>query len=377
MKKYLAILIIIILTVYGIKTYQNKDNFIKIKNVKDEQTAEDDISKPQLEKINVSGYHLVTYDQYSNSNSFIKTLDVRMEEKGNVKFVIGSIDENDFINERLSFEIELDVGNNTCDLLEKRYIIKENEYLFMDISEYNVLYLQDGIVAKSLVQNENNTILGKMNFTASDYILPFKYTLQPIEQYNALVIGNDITIKDGKQGSGASDETKDYYYLTKKRLSNVFENVNISRMDGSSWEERSLIASRKQWVTKNLKRDKVKNLDLVIIQLGDNHNEDIYFENDVTEMVEYIREYSPNAEIIWIGIWNTKNKEILNSLPGICERLDIEYINISDLNIPEYQASNLLSSSNYAGEINKKIYPNDEAMQIISNRIMECLKFQF
>jgi len=148
-------------------------------------------------------------------------------------------------------------------------------------------------------------------------------------------------------------------------------------MDGSSWEERSLIASRKQWVTKNLKRDKVKNLDLVIIQLGDNHNEDIYFENDVTEMVEYIREYSPNAEIIWIGIWNTKNKEILNSLPGICERLDIEYINISDLNIPEYQASNLLSSSNYAGEINKKIYPNDEAMQIISNRIMECLKFQF
>lgn len=320
----------------------------------------------EREEVKVSGYHLVTYEQSANTNSFIQSLEIEAVNDGKVRFVIGSIDSNSLVQERFSFEIACQKGLNTFELQEERYFVKEGEYVFMDVFGQDVLYKQPSVTTKSLVQNQENKVSGKMIMTQSDFILPFKYTLAKAEEYNVLAIGNDITMKNGGKGMAATEENNDYFSLTKNRLKNTFEKVNMNRVNAMEWEKSG---TRKDWINTNLKKEIIGNLDLVIFQLGDNYKLEDDFEAGVTELVEFVREYSPNAEMIWIGVWDVQEK-IMNSLPGICERLGIKFVNISDLAIEEYQSLVTENSE-------ETFYPNNEAMQIISNRIMETLKFSF
>lgn len=371
----LGIVIFVILAAGIIKIIKNVDK--KTAQLDEEIKQENPIeSSEELEKVNVTGFHLVTYSQSSKTNSFIKSLEINAVNDANVKFVIGTIDEDGFVKLRKSFEIACKQGENTLDLLKERHLIKEGEYLMMDISGQDVLYMQKGETAKSLVQNESNKVSGEMIMQESDFVLPFKYTLEKAQEYNALVIGNDITTKDGGRGLAATDEAHDYYTLTKTRLENMFEKVNMKRINATEWEENKYTQTRQQWLAQNLKKADVSNLDLVIFQLGDNYHSTDDFEASVTELVDGIREYSPNAEMIWVGLWNI-NEKIFNHLPGICERLEIEFINISDLAVPEYQSLVSNASDTNLSALDEVFYPNNEAMQIISNRIIETLKFDF
>lgn len=365
----LSSIFLVILAIHIIKIIKNSDKKmvdLEIENQVEEPTQ----NQESLKKVNVTGYHLVTYAQSANNHSLLKTLDIRMEEDAKVKFIIGTIDDKNLVQERTRFEVNCKKGENTFDLLADRHFLKEGEYLFMDIAGQDILYEQEA-KAKSLVQNESNKLAGKMMITESDYVLPFKYTLEKVEKYNVYVIGNDITTKDGIKGLAATDEKHDYYYLTKSRLENTFEKVNMDRINAGDWEKNKLISTHEDWINKNLTQDKLKNLDLVIFQLGDDFQTEEDFETSVIQMVEHFRKYSPNAEMIWVGTWNI-NEKIRIQLPGICERLGIEFVNISDLNIPEYQS--LMTQQENLEEV---FYPNNEAMQIISNRIIEVLNFDF
>ena len=380
--KYLVIVILfVILIVLMINITRKVPQAQNVNETDIENTVVEEIAEP--EEIKVSGYHLVTYAQTANENSFVKTLTVTASNPAKVRFVIGDLDEKSFVKERISFEVECQKGENVFELLDERYLLKEGEYLFMDLFGQDFLYEQENSSVKSLVQTETNKVSGKMPFSESNYILPFKYSLEKAENYKALVIGNDITSKNGSTGMSATDEKHDYYYLTKERLQNVFGNVTISRINATEWEKNNVIgSSRTDWLNKNLPKSTVSNLDLVILQLGDNYNQNDNFEESAKEMVEYIRKYSPNAEIIWIGLWESYPK-IQNNLPGICETLEIKFINIRDLNTADYQTVVTEKSEN-VDENNTEVentvevmYPNNEAMQMISNRIIEALKFEF
>ena len=375
-KKYLialAIVILIIVLIIVKNVGKSEPDVIINENVVEDNNT------GKLEKVNVSGYHLATYNQSANANSFIKALEVNMEEKANVKFVIGTIDENNLVTERASFTLECKQGKNTFELLEKRYMIKQNEYLFMDIFGHDIVYENKEKKPNSLIQMDENKISGESPLTESQYILPFSYSLEKVEEYNGLVIGNDITIKDNKYGFSATDETKDFYALTKERLKNTFDEVNMDRINATEWETTNS-ANRQNWLNTNLPENKLKNLDLVIIQLGDNYPEEDDLETDIENLSKYIRNVSPNVEIIWIGMWNVRDK-IYTSLPGICEKFNIEYVKINDINIEDYQTivKEPISDSENP-EIGFTVdvsYPNNEAMQVISNRIMEKLNFEF
>ena len=374
-RKILILIGILFFIILAILIMKNTNK--KVVNL-DEETSQENQTEnsEELEKVNVTGYHLVTYSQSSKTNSFIKSLEIHAVNDANVKFVIGTIDEDGFVKSRKSFEIACKQGENTIDLLEERHLLKEGEYLLMDISGQDILYTQKGATAQSLVQNESNKVSGEMVMQESDFILPFKYTLEKVQEYNVLAIGNEITTKDGGKGMAATDEEHDYYTLTKTRLENTFEKLSMNRINATEWEENKDTQTRKQWLAQNLKKADVSNLDLVIFQLGDNFHETDDFETSVTELVDGIREYSPNAEMIWLGLWNMNDK-IFNHLPGICERLEIEFINISDLAVPEYQSLTTNASDTNLSALDEVFYPNNEAMQMISNRIVEILKFDF
>lgn len=327
-----------------------------------EETDRDTLVGKQAEK--VTGYHLVTYAQDANEHSFIKDLEVEAANEGPIKFVIGTVNENSMIEERMTFEIYCKQGKNTFDLLNNRYMLKKDEYLFMDVNGQDILYKEEGASAKSFVQSEENQVLGEMPVQESDYLLPFSYTLQKADEYRCLVIGNEITTNINAQGLNATDMEHDYFHLTKTRLENIFDKVDMNCVNVATWE-RSLDTI----VDKNiLKTDTLKNLDLVIIQLGENLNETSDFETKIENLLGLIKEYSPHAEMIWISGWNMQGI-VLNTIPAICEREQVQFMNIADLYETDYQS--------LVDEQRLIYYPNNEAMQTISNRLMEILKFDF
>ncbi len=348
-------------------------------NLELEETIENaviDSHKENLQKVNVTGYHLVTYPQSANTNSFIQSITVTALQDANIHFVIGSIDKNSFVQERTAFDIPCKAGENTFELVEKRYLIKQGEYLFMDMFGQDVLYTQENATVKSLVQNENNKVSGKMIMSQSNYVLPFKYTLETVKNYNVLVFGKDIAHQEASEGIQSIDEKLDYYEMTKARLEKTFNSVTMNRFDAVEWERNE---TRQEWITNFLNKQDMTNLDLVIFQLGENDEAIENLEKDMTDLVQTIRKVSPNVELIWMSGWNSDDK-MLDSLPGICERLKMEWIDISDLNGAEYQSlitEDVTNNEVILPEIKKTYAPNREAMQIISNRIMEVLKFDF
>ena len=364
-KKYGIIAMILLAIVIGILLFYPKNKSPEENEPNSRENIIPESKTENLQEQKVSGYHLVTYKQSANTNSFIQSLTVTASNQDQIRFVIGTIDDHSVIQERTSFELPCQKGENTFDLLKERHLLKTGEYLFMDIEGQDLLFTQKGSQTKSLVQNENNKVSGKMLVTESNYILPFHYELQTVQTYQALFIGNDITTQNGGKGLHATDETLDYYALTQKRLENTFPEVKTNRLNASAWETFEGEETKKQWITEHLPKETITDLDLVIFQLGDQYNGS-NFENDMTYLVQTIRQNSPNAEILWLGLWN-KNDQVLNTLPVICERLQIAFIDIHDLNVPEYQS--LVTEP-------EVYYPNNEAMQVISNRIIDVLNYQ-
>ena len=199
------------------------------------------------------------------------------------------------------------------------------------------------------------------------------------QDYNALVIGNSLTLEKGGIGMAASDEYHDYYYLVKKKLSENYAKLNMNRISAIHWEENRIISSRTDWINENLPEETVKNLDLVIFQLGDNCVPTEQFEQSATELINHVKKYSPNAKMLWVGMWFI-NEERLAMLPNICEKNGVEFVNISDLVVDEYKSHVGATLTSTTGEImaietiEEAFHPNDEGMKQIANRIIEKLE---
>ena len=176
----------------------------------------------------------------------------------------------------------------------------------------------------------------------------------------------------------ASDPYHDYYYLTQKRLEQVHKNLNMNRISCIHWEENRIIRSRTDWIQDNLKEDVVKNQDLVIFQLGDNCVPTETFEQSVTELVNHVKQYSPKAKMLLVGMWFI-NEERLAMMPTLAQNLGMEFVNISDLVVDENKShigaevTAIDGKKNTIATIEEAFHPNDEGMQKIADRICEKL----
>lgn len=196
------------------------------------------------------------------------------------------------------------------------------------------------------------------------------------DEYNVLVIGNSLTIERDGIGMAASDQYHDYYYLTKQRLEKKYKHLNMNRVSCIHWEENRIIRSRTDWIKDNLKEDLVSNQDLVIFQLGDNCVPTEKFVPDVTELVNHVKTYSPNAKMLLVGMWFI-NEERLNLMPHLAQDLDMEFVNISDLVVDEnkshigQEVMAIDGSKDTISTIEEAFHPNDGGMEKIADRICE------
>ena len=119
----IVILLILLMMIFKMVNQKTTD-------LEKEDSSEEvsDVEEEKLEKVNVVGYHLVTYAQSANSNSFLKSLTITASDNAKIHFVIGSIDEKSVLQERTSFDMDCSKGENTFDILKERHLLKQGEY---------------------------------------------------------------------------------------------------------------------------------------------------------------------------------------------------------------------------------------------------------
>lgn len=198
------------------------------------------------------------------------------------------------------------------------------------------------------------------------------------QDYHVLVIGNSLTVERDGIGMAASDQYHDYYYLTKQRLQKKYSNLTMNRISCIHWEENRIISSRTDWIRDNLPQNLVQNQDLVIFQLGDNCVPTETFEESVTELVGHVKQYSPNAKMLFVGMWFI-NEERMAMIPQICQKLGMEFVDISDLVVDENKShigaevTTIDGKKNTIATIEEAFHPNDQGMQKIAERICSKL----
>lgn len=201
------------------------------------------------------------------------------------------------------------------------------------------------------------------------------------DEYNVLVIGNSLTIERDGIGMAASDQYHDYYYYTKTEFEKKYKTVNMDRISAIDWEENRKITSRTDWIAQNITEKNSANKDLIIFQLGDNCVPTETFRDSIIELVNHVKKYSPNAEMILMGMWFI-NEERLNMMPDIAKELNMIFVDISDLVVDENKSfigQKIIAidgTEDQISTIEEAFHPNDIGMKKISDKIIKALEKQ-
>ena len=202
-------------------------------------------------------------------------------------------------------------------------------------------------------------------------------------EYNYLAIGNSITIHDidsywwDERGMASSCAEKDYVHRVKSYLEyNYNEKVNMYAMNFATWE--TLWTDRAETLAL-LDSYLDPNIDLVTVQLGENTQNLETFESDYEELLSYIRQKAPNAEIIVVGdFWAYENRDELKKQAAT--ECGIKYVSLDGIkNNSIYYAGigtevedseGNKHSIEHSGVAN---HPGDLGMEEIAKRIIKAI----
>ena len=102
------------------------------------------------------------------------------------------------------------------------------------------------------------------------------------------------------------------------------------------------------------------------------------FEKDLTELIEYIKEKAPNAELIIVGDFWSKDKSEIKE--RVANHENIKFASLNDIvGNKKYQAPvgyesfHLDGTSHWFTSTDGAGHPNDEGFKYIANKIIEQL----
>ena len=150
----------------------------------------------------------------------------------------------------------------------------------------------------------------------------------PVIPNNALFIGNSLLLGFGEFGMAASDEEHDYYHY----ISNLNPEGSYTRLSGSGFEASTSTEIATQWMNDALLPELNDELDLVIVQLGDNVNTEDKrrtFSETCKTILTYIRTHAPNARVVWVGSWYAK--DLKTTYEKACKETGCMYVDITDI----------------------------------------------
>ena len=121
---------------------------------------------------------------------------------------------------------------------------------------------------------------------------------------NSLLLGLDTNNESGGPfGMCASDSKHDYAHYVEEGIQAKNSNATFTKLHDAPFEQAATDEAAQNYIIDN--NDKFKNQDLVIIQIGDNVNQNnlARFKQYLPKLVQQIKSDSPNVKIMLVGVW--------------------------------------------------------------------------
>lgn len=196
-----------------------------------------------------------------------------------------------------------------------------------------------------------------------------------------LFIGNSLLFGFGTFGMCASDSKHDYYYYVTQYLKQFHPDGTYDKLLGSTYETCETKEAAKGWIEDNI-NTRATDYDLVIVQLGDNINNDArneLFKTSCKDLLVGIRNHMPNARVVWAGEWYSRaaRQEIIATS---CAETGSTFIDISDLAVIQANKGaigNVITRDNgttfTVDNSGVASHPGDKGMKAIADRMIEKL----
>lgn len=196
--------------------------------------------------------------------------------------------------------------------------------------------------------NQNTSQINRLDLKTPVLVNPNgdKYTLSvditgnlsaiPNVPNNVFVMGNSLVFGMGTFGMCALDSKHDFYYYVKEAILEKNPDATFGKETIAMFEQCESDTNSKNEINR-IKSKLSSNLDLVIIQIGDNVNNAIrrqVFSDNFKNLITTIRTVSPRTRIICVGCWydsivelNNPKQVIINTSKAYgCEFVDISYL---------------------------------------------------
>ena len=201
--------------------------------------------------------------------------------------------------------------------------------------------------------------------------------MSPVVPSKTLFVGNELLTGFGF-GMAASDSQHDYYYLVNQAITEQNPDYSAEKLDGTAWEAAKTVEEQDAFLNDTLLPMLDEDLELVVIQLGDNVNTEeklSLFEEGSRKMLEFVRTQCPKARVVWVGAWyQTEAKS--QHMKAACQQTGCGFIDIAPLATPENQSAvgnTYIDENGEEQTITSDVvasYPGDAGFKAIANLIL-------
>ena len=203
---------------------------------------------------------------------------------------------------------------------------------------------------------------------------------------NTLFIGNSLlqglgsAEKGGRFGMCATDSRHDYYYYVTRAILKKNPTAKFTKLSGTAFEGSTDLDTAARWYA--AKRYLFKeDLDLIIIQLGDNVNNNekkAAFGNNIRHLLAQIKADCPNARVICVGTWYYRPTVISDYIRACkengCDFVSIENICSAATMPPAGTIVTYNDGTTRIAEGGSLSHPNNNGMELIAKRMVAQLK---
>ena len=195
---------------------------------------------------------------------------------------------------------------------------------------------------------------------------------------NSLLLGMDTSgAKGGAFGMAATSPRNDYFYHVSQAILAKKPTATFTKLHVAAFEQAESNEAAESYIAAN-SAAWTSDLDLVIIQIGDNVNSPIRqttFNTNFPKLLQQIRTNSPNARIICVSGWFNYNS-IADDVQRIANEKGCDYIFIKPLYVPENMGvagATVTYADNSTGVIDPAwvSHPGNVGMQAIANVILD------
>ena len=203
---------------------------------------------------------------------------------------------------------------------------------------------------------------------------------------NVLFMGNSLLLGMAGSASGtgvgfgmcASCKDKDWASVVSAAITGRNAGCTFDRLHVAAFEQSEDDTTAQAYITAN--RSRWNGKDLVILQIGDNANNDTRratFARNLPKLVDSIRAGSPRARVILLGIWFT-NETNVRTMQETVKEYGCELVRIDDLNVKANQAveGQLITypgGTTTTAPAKWVTHPGDQGMQAIADRLVAAL----